>query len=163
LLKNKYVVISILAALLASSVISVAAAQEPSQVDPTQPNSVPPSPALQPSRPVEGDQYTPGAGAATTTGPNGVISTIANVTSPMPIVDGKDVSTNDVDDTNQATTGQNGDIVPEPGNGDVVPIYTVYENTDDHSSTAAAVTAVGLVVAALAMGAVGIVCLSKHP
>jgi hypothetical protein len=162
--KNKYIVISILAALLACSAISVAAAQEPSQADPTQPNSIPPTPALQSSKPVEGDQYAPGVGAATTTGPDGITTNIANVTSPMPLIDGKDIASSDVDGngSSQATTGQNGDSLQEPGNGEVVPIYALYENTADNSSTAAAATAVGLVVAALAMGAVGIVCLGKH-
>jgi hypothetical protein len=45
--------------------------------------------------------------------------------------------------------------------GDVTPIYLIGKNSAD-TSDAAAATAVGLVVAALSMGAVGIVCLSKH-
>jgi hypothetical protein len=160
--KNKLFVISILAALLVSCALSVAAAQEVPQLDPTKPVSSSPAQPISPSGPVEGDQYVPGVGTATTTGPDGVSVTVANVTLPMPLVQDKDVPASDVNGNTQSITGQNDDgIAPEPGNGEVVPIYAVYENTAVDNS--AAVTAVGLVVAALAMGAVGIVCLSKHP
>jgi hypothetical protein len=166
--KNKILVISILAALLVSGALSVAAAQETPQVAPTQPDSIPPSPALQPSRPVEGDQYAPGVGSATITGSDGVTTTVENVTTlPAPIYEKDGVPAFDVDGNGQEITSQTGNdepiyIAPQPGMGEVTPIYLMGENSADTSGPAAA-TAVGLVVAALSMGAVGIVCLSKHP
>lgn len=159
--KNKFVVISILTALLVSGALSVAAAQETPQVPPTQPNYIPPTPTIQSNGPVEGEHYVPGVGTATITGPDGVTTTITNVTLPAPIYQTDDgVPAFDANGNGQATTGQNGDVAQEPGAGEVVPIYAVYENPTDNAAT---ITAVGLVVAALAMGAVGIVCLGKHP
>lgn len=191
MLKNKLVVISILAAILVSGALSVAAAQELPQV-PTPSGDVisyapRPQPDIAPTIenaptinittpkmdvisyvPRPQGQPVPSVSSATTTGPDGVTTTIANVTLPAPIYQTEDgVPAFDVNGNGQEITSSNGSdepiyIAQQQGMGDVTPIYLMGENTADTLGATAA-TAVGLVVAALSMGAVGIVCLSKHP
>jgi hypothetical protein len=189
--KSKIFVISILAALLVSGTLSITAAQEIPQVPTPSGDVISYAPRTQgePAPQIEyaptiniplpkediisyvprpQGQPVPSVASATITGPDGETTTVANVTLPAPIYEKDGIPAFDVNGNGQAITGQNGSdepiyIAPRPGMGDVVPIYALNESTADNSSPAAAATAVGLVVAALAMGAVGIVCLSKHP
>jgi hypothetical protein len=182
-------VISILAALLVSCALSVVAAQEVPQV-PTPsgdvisyaprvqgqpmpsienaPTTITPTPKADviSYEPRPEGQTVPNVGSAISTGPDGVTTIVEGVkTLPAPVYEENGIPAFDVNGNGQEVTCQGGleepiYTAPQPGMGDVTPIYLIGENTAD---TSGAPIAVGLVVAALAMGAVGIVCLGKHP
>jgi hypothetical protein len=150
--KNKIFIISILAAILVSGALSVASAQETPQVASKTFDNVSSSPVQSQDTPVEGDKYAPDVGqASSSSAGNGSSIEPAKPLSPIYEHDGLPAFGIDANENNTITSGDN---------LEGVPVISQFANTTDNSATAAAV---GVVFGVAALGAVGIVCLSKHP